>query len=209
MQKGFSHVCFTRFFNPHPTDDLAPGFAFYPPTNFNKVTLSDSSAQQQRQGVSGGKASELEKALLHFLKSLRGAKQLGLEEKNEIYVHGLQQLQKWEALITAYLAFFSNNGQGIVGLVPAKLKTCLIAAVYNSDSARHGLHINTTVPLAELIENREQSNFDVHALIIKWEKLQRRVKRLIPILEVHTDRTSEACRRKVLEAIKALNPSTQ
>ena len=182
---------------------------FTPHTNFNKVSLSVSSAQQQRQGVSPQKAGEMEKAFVHLTESLRGAKALSLEEKIDFYVQGFQQLRKWRELITAYLAFFSNNGQGIVGLVPAKLNTCLIAAVYNSEAACYGQLINTTVPLGDLIPSMKQPKFDLQALVTQWHTLEEKVNRELTKLEEELMQTKKIRDAQIVKANIALYPSTQ
>jgi hypothetical protein len=177
---------------------------FTPPTNFNKVALSASTAQQQRQGVSSEKADEIGKALRHLLKSLRGAKDLGIEERRDFYVHGINQLQKWEALITAYLTFFSDNSSSIDNLDKRALNVILnnIVCQYKSDVARYSEHTNTVVPLNELVDSmKQQPNLDVRALVATWVNLKRNVNRVLPILEKKGHKTAELERAKVQKAL--------
>jgi hypothetical protein len=176
---------------------------FTPKTNFNKVALSASPAQQQRQGVSSEKADEIGKAFRHLLKSLRGAKALGIEEKIDSYVHGLQQLQKWRGLITAYLAFFSDKSSSIDNLDKRTLNARLFNIVNSNkpDVARYGDNLNITVPLNELVDSmEEQPNFDVDTLLATWVKLQRNVNRVRRILENKERETTKLLNAKVREA---------
>jgi hypothetical protein len=123
IQKGFSHVCVTRFFNPHPTDDVAPAFAFYPPTNFNKVALIASPAQQQRQGVSSETLKALKRGwgvlkeeindsqLLGYMPSLGGGFDVGL--RSRVLGGMIDTLEGWLSTIKGYYGFLHNGGQGI------------------------------------------------------------------------------------------------
>jgi hypothetical protein len=174
---------------------------FTPKTNFNKVALSASPAQQQRQGVSSEKADEIGKASRHLLKSLRGAKALGIEERSAYYKYDLEQLQKWRELITAYLTFFSDNISSIGNLD----KRTLNARLFNIVNPSYGDHLNITVPLNELVDSmEEQPNFDVDTLVATWVKLQRNVNRVRRILENKERETTELLNAKVIEAHSAV-----
>jgi hypothetical protein len=180
---------------------------FTPKTNFNKVALNASSAQQQRQGVSSEKADEIGKALRHLLKSLRGAKALGIEAKSDSYEHGLEQLQKWRELITAYLTFFSDNSSSIGNLDKRALNIRFFNIVYQhkSKATRYGDHLNITVPLNELVDSmEEQPNFDVRTLVATWVKLHRNVNRVRRILENKERETTKLLNAKVIEAHDAV-----
>ena len=177
---------------------------FTPNTNFNKVDLSASPAQQQRQGVSSEKADEIGKALRHLLKSLRGAKALGIEERSDYYEHGLEQLRKWRGLTTAYLAFFDRDNSSSIGNLDKRTLNARLFNIVNSnkpDVARYGDNLNITVPLNELVDSMEQPNFDVDTLVAKWVNLKRNVKRLHLILEKKGHKTAELERAKVQKAL--------
>jgi hypothetical protein len=118
-QKGFSHVCVTRFFNPHPTDDGTPAFAFYPPTNFNKVALSASPAQQQRQGVSSETLAALErgwgvlKEEINDSQLLRDKSPLDVGLRSRVFDGTIATLRGFKDYIQGCHDFLHNEGQGI------------------------------------------------------------------------------------------------
>jgi hypothetical protein len=212
IQKGFSHVYFIYSFNPNPSSHGARAFVprrpslrlLPPPTNFNKVALSASPAQQQRQGVSFKKEREIREAFQALRQYLNGDGARGVEEKIDSYVHGLQQLRKWRRLITAYLAFFQKD-KGVKGLNPDQLQKRLTQVFITLDSeSRYGEGINTVVPLSELIEQMKQQGFEVDTLVAKWKELQTQVGWLIRILEGKHKQTTKLLNAKVIEAHDAV-----
>jgi hypothetical protein len=194
---------------------------FTPPTNFNKVTLSASPAQQQRQGVSLKKAREIREAFEDLQHYLGRAKQLGLEEKIDSYEYGLQQLEKWQTLIASYLKFldlYTKKADDIRSLsdpYPELVKSIKKAFDWLSpeEKAEFVGDSNTTVPVYDLSKKMTAPNFhsyELPKLVTLWTNLQsNHIEPQLWPIEQELERMRQHRDRQIAEALKALTPIRQ
>jgi hypothetical protein len=180
IQKGFSHVCFPRFFNPHSIDDVAPGFAFYPPTNFNKVALSASPAQQQRQGVSSKKAAAMEEAWGVLSKEIEGSQLLGDKSPLDVGLRSrvlggmIDTLEAFLSYIEGCHDFLHNGG---IGIGNAADESSLSRRFDECVPPQDGIKAEDRfAPLKQYIQERNKEGFRSLDLAKKFQTLADQVK---------------------------------
>jgi hypothetical protein len=189
---------------------------FTPKTNFNKVDLSASPAQQQRQGVSSKKAAAMEEAWGVLSKEIEGSQLLQDMPFHEGLDVGVR-LRSLDSMITTlqglrdsldgYFNFLDRDGRGI----DAIWNINLFRFYEDWTSAERGLEPTDTYdPFLQLIEEREKSTFNSLALAQRFKDLSYNVNAVLRHL---TEREkslrnsayhdNQASRQAIVDAIRA------